>query len=122
MDYKWHKIFESLEEALQNIPLNTLHSLRIEMNKICLSHTRKGLNALEDACPHKLIPISKGTVNELDEVVCMWHHYCFDTKTGYETTGKNIRPIKTFPLQERNDGYYIGIPSRNIAKIDEFSY
>ena len=120
-EYKWHKIFESEEEAAQTVPLNALYSLRIEMKKICIAHTKRGLAALEDACPHKLIPLSKGHINELDEIVCVWHQYCFDTHTGYEMTGKNIRPARAYPIESREDGIYVGIPTR-MAKVDEFSY
>lgn len=120
-EIKWHKLFESMEEATQMIPLNTLHSLRIEAKKICISHTKRGFSAMEDACPHKLIPLSKGMVNEFDEIVCMWHKYCFDAQTGYEMTGKNIRPVRVYPIEAREDGVYVGIPSK-APKVDEFSY
>ena len=118
---KWYKLFESLEDATQNIPLNTLYSIRIDIRKICISHTQKGISAMEDACPHKLIPLSKGLINELDEIVCVWHQYCFDTQTGDEMTGKNIRPARIYPLEEREDGLYVGLPTR-VQKVDEFSY
>jgi nitrite reductase/ring-hydroxylating ferredoxin subunit len=52
----------------------------------------------------------------------MWHAYCFDAKTGYEKTNKNIRPVKTFALEERSDGYYLRLPTQSIAKAEEFSY
>jgi len=110
-----------MEDATQNIPLNTLYSFRIDLKKVCISHTKRGLLALEDACPHKLIPLSKGYVNELDEIVCVWHKYCFDAQTGYEMTGKNIRPARAYPIEEREDGIYVGIPFKP-AKVDEFSY
>ncbi len=119
--YKWHKLFESIEEATQTIPLNTLYTVRIELKKICLSNTKRGLSAMDDACPHKLIPLSKGYINELDEIVCVWHKYCFDARTGYEMTGKNIRPVRVYPLEEREDGLYVGLPAP-IVKVDEFSY
>ncbi len=120
-EYKWHKLFESIEDAKLAIPINTLYTVRIEMKKICISHTKRGLNALEDACPHKLIPLSKGYINEIDEIVCVWHKYCFDAQTGYEMTGKNIRPARVYPLEEREDGLYVGLPAR-VSKVDEFSY
>jgi nitrite reductase/ring-hydroxylating ferredoxin subunit len=118
---RWHKIFESVEEAIQQIPLNTLYSLRIDIRKICITHTSRGFSAMEDACPHKLIPLSKGYVNEHNEVVCVWHKYCFDTATGYEMTDKNIRPVKVYPLEVREDGLFIALPTRP-QKTDDFSY
>jgi nitrite reductase/ring-hydroxylating ferredoxin subunit len=121
LEIKWHKLFETMEEAIQTVPANTLYSLRIEMKKICISNTKRGLSAMEDACPHKLIPLSKGFVNEFDEIVCVWHKYCFDTQTGYELTGKNIRPVRVYPIEEREDGVYVGIPAK-VPKVDEFSY
>jgi nitrite reductase/ring-hydroxylating ferredoxin subunit len=120
-EIKWHKIFDSMEEATEAIPLNSLYSVRIDIKKICISHTKRGLSAMEDACPHKLVPLTKGYINEFDEIVCQWHKYCFDTHTGYELTGKNIRPVRIYPIEEREDGIYIGVPTR-VQKTDEFSY
>ena len=120
-EIKWHKLFESMEDAVHHIPLNTIYSSRIEMKKICIVHTKHGLSAMEDACPHKLIPLSKGHINTSDEIVCVWHKYCFDPLTGIETTEKNIRPARIYALQEQEDGLYIALPAC-IEKVDEFSY
>jgi nitrite reductase/ring-hydroxylating ferredoxin subunit len=120
-NYQWHKIFDSLEEAQQSVSLHGISSIRVEQHKICLAHNQAGIFAVEDYCPHKLIPLSKGHLNEKGEIVCMWHQYCFNLKTGRETTGKHIRPVKLFPIEVREDGVYVRIPIK-IVKKDPFSY
>lgn len=116
-----HKIFESLEEAKNQIPLNMIYSLRIDFRNICIVRNEIGFFALEDACPHKLIKLSKGNLNKLNQIECTWHGYTFDVETGKEMTGKNIRNVKTFELEANEEGYFILLPKEEETR-DEFSY
>jgi nitrite reductase/ring-hydroxylating ferredoxin subunit len=120
-DYQWHRLFASESEAKQTIPLHSFSSFRVEWKKICVVHITEGFFAIEDLCPHKLIPLSKGALNAQGNLVCMWHQYTFDVCTGQEVTAKNIRNVKTFPLEFRQDGVFVGIPLK-IQPKDEFSY
>lgn len=119
-EIKWHKIASSKEQFIEEVPLYTAKSLYLGLKKICLLHTERGLYALEDACPHKLIKLSKGKITADNTIICPWHEYTFDICTGQEVTGKNIRPAKTYTLQEREDGMYVGIPEE--PERDEFSF
>ena len=118
---QWYKIFDTEQDAYASVPVNSFYTLRFGFTKVCIIHLKKGLFAIEDACPHKLIPLSKGCINEQDQIVCMSHQYTFDLKTGEEMTGKNIRNVKTFPLEVRDDGIYLGLPVKTSPK-DDFSY
>ncbi len=118
--WEWHKIFDSLDQAEQKISLDHIHPIRLGLQKICLVRTAQEWFAIEDACPHKLIPLSKGELNAQNQIVCVWHQYCFDLSSGEEQTGKNIRPLKYFPLEVRSDGLYLGLPPK--TPRDEFSF
>lgn len=118
--YKWYKIFDSLAHAQQMIPVKKMQTIRKGLKKIVLVHNSRGLFALEDACPHKLVPLSQGQLNEREEIVCFWHQYTFEPSTGEEVTGKNIRPCKLMPLLEKSDGLYLGIPE--MPPQDDFSF
>ena len=62
------------------------------------------LTALIDKCPHQGKRLSDGWCEE-NKVVCPYHRYSFDLKTGLGSgTG-----IDVFPLSEREDGLYVGI-------------
>ena len=106
---EWVKIYESEAAALQEIPLAKARQLVVKNEKICLAHTRFGLFAVADACPHLGESLSKGTTNYLNEVVCPWHSYRYNLQTGAECKYRT-RPARTFLLENRSDGLYIGVP------------
>ncbi|MCU0444086.1 MAG: Rieske (2Fe-2S) protein [Microscillaceae bacterium] len=120
MKKSWHKLFESEAAAKAQIPINDLVTFRLGFKKICVVHTEAGLFALEDACPHKMIALSKGKINEKGQIVCFWHQYSFDLQTGKEMTGKIIRNAKVYPLKTREDGLYVQLPDDKPK--DEFSF
>lgn len=106
--YNWHKVYASVEEATQTVPLRKLQKLEIDGRQICFAHTHAGFFAVDDACPHLGYSLSRGTTNYLNEVVCPWHSYRFNLQTGFECEYRS-RNAKTHPVEVREDGIYIGI-------------
>jgi nitrite reductase/ring-hydroxylating ferredoxin subunit len=104
---KWYKVFDSEEEAQKAIPMNKAVTVLINNQKLCLAKNTSGFFATEDACPHLGAALSKGNCNNFGEIVCPWHSYRFNLKTGHETTGKGMG-VKTFPVEIRENGLYIG--------------
>jgi nitrite reductase (NADH) small subunit len=50
---------------------------------ICVAQIQGQLAALDNECPHRGGPLSEGTI-ENGRVVCPWHGWSFDPKTGAE--------------------------------------
>jgi nitrite reductase (NADH) small subunit len=48
---------------------------------ICLANVGGELSALDNWCPHRQGPLGQGWV-EGDMVVCPWHSWSFDARTG----------------------------------------
>ncbi len=48
---------------------------------ICLVNVNGELSALDNWCPHRRGPLGQGWV-EGEAVVCPWHSWTFDVKTG----------------------------------------
>lgn len=78
--------------------------------------------ALEDRCPHRLVPLSAGkTVNGLVE--CGYHGLRFDAEgacafvPGQDQAPKNTA-IKKFPVAERHALIWIWMGEENLAKED----
>jgi nitrite reductase (NADH) small subunit len=50
-----------------------------------------------DECPHRWAPLSEGAVED-NRVVCPWHGWSFDPKTGAELTnpqgGTTVYPVR----------------------------
>ncbi|MDN5201573.1 Rieske 2Fe-2S domain-containing protein [Fulvivirgaceae bacterium BMA10] len=105
---KWYKIFNSLEIATQKIPVNTAKLLLIGDRRICLAHTLEGFFAVSDTCTHLGESLSKGNLNYLNEVICPWHSYRFNLKTGEECE-RRCRALETYAIKLTNDGLFIGL-------------
>lgn len=116
----WHKLYNSLEEAEKSLRINQHKAFWADMKKVCLIRTKEGFYAIEDACPHMMTSLSKGILTKEQELECPWHKYRFDVRTGEETTGKNIRNVKTFVLEENEKGFCVAVPKEE--EKDEFSF
>ncbi|HEX8059325.1 MAG TPA: Rieske 2Fe-2S domain-containing protein [Cyclobacteriaceae bacterium] len=104
----WIKVFES-PEAARNVLLNARPQLVVIGDKrICLVFQNETLFAIEDKCSHNGESLSKGTVNYLGEVICPWHGYRFNLKTGRES-GERSHDLVIYPVKENEEGVFIGI-------------
>ena len=120
---KWYKLFQSVEEAGQKVPLNTTKRARIGTQKVCIAHTVEGFFAVDDECTHMRASLSQGHLNDYSEIICPWHSYRFCLKTGAEKGGKNTRVLETHQIEEREDGLYLGLyKEEKPPQRDEFSY
>jgi len=61
--------------------------------------------ALENSCPHQGGPIAEGWVEDFT-VVCPWHAWCFDVRTGSMTLG-DFAIIPRFEVRVEQDGIYL---------------
>ena len=105
---RWYRIFHSLEEANQRIPSGTLELVRLGKRRICLAHTTQGYRAFSDTCTHLSASLSKGKLNYLDEVICPWHEYRFDTVTGMECASRSASLVM-YQIELREDGLFLGL-------------
>jgi len=62
----------------------------------------------EEACPHNGGPLSEGLIRD-GAVVCPWHWYAFDLRTGAcRTTGGYA--LRRFPVVERDGEPFVALP------------
>ena len=108
--YKWHKI-ANIESDLEFAP-NNLLQIDVAGKKICIA---KGNNlyACAAKCPHAGGIIADGFVNDLDIITCPLHRYKFSLQNGRNISGEGYY-LKTYPVQTRSDGIYIGIEESGI--------
>lgn len=77
------------------------------------------LSAMEDACPHRLVPLSRGKrVN--DEIRCGYHGMCFSaegecTHVPGQTNIPSAARVKTFPLILRHGFAWIWMGDKELA-------
>jgi nitrite reductase/ring-hydroxylating ferredoxin subunit len=67
--------------GVMDVPINRARSFRVGERSIALYHTAKGFFASDNQCPHRGGPLGEGDIIG-DEIVCPWHLWGFDTRTG----------------------------------------
>ena len=68
---------------------------------ICLANVNGELSALDNICPHRQGPLGQGWV-EGEAVICPWHSWAFNTKTGEAEYPVHER-VDVFPLKVDGD-------------------
>ena len=74
---------------------------------LALSRTEDGWGAVSNRCPHQGGPLGEGLI-EGEWLVCPWHGWEYDPKTG-ETPGPFDDRVACFPVEQRGDGIYVGV-------------
>jgi nitrite reductase/ring-hydroxylating ferredoxin subunit len=104
----WIKIFSSDAEAKTQILSDKPRLLVVYGKRICITLHNDVFYAVQDACSHNGESLSKGHVNYLGEIICPWHNYQFDLKTGRECQSRS-HDLQTFPVKSDESGFFIGI-------------
>jgi nitrite reductase/ring-hydroxylating ferredoxin subunit len=105
---EWVKIFSSETEGRTKLAGKKTQLLVLNGVRICLAAYHDEFYAFQDACSHNGESLSKGTVNFLGEVICPWHNYRFEVKTG-KACDSDCQDLKTYPVKYDSTGFFIGI-------------
>ena len=65
---------------------------------ICLARLGGVLSAVDNACPHRRAPLAEGWIED-DKLVCPWHSWTFDLKTGLAAYPVGEK-VEVFALKE----------------------
>lgn len=103
---RWYKIADSAESLKNTIPLNKTRQVTANGKRICIANSSNGLYAIKDKCPHNGALLSHGFCTDDGFIVCPLHRYHFSLETG---KGSGLY-VDIYELQEREDGFYVGIP------------
>jgi 3-phenylpropionate/trans-cinnamate dioxygenase ferredoxin subunit len=66
-------------------------------------------------CPHAGAPMTDGYIDGACNVVCPVHQLKFNLKNGRDTNGEGYK-LKTYPVEVRADGIFIGIDEGGLFK------
>jgi thiamine pyrophosphate-dependent acetolactate synthase large subunit-like protein/nitrite reductase/ring-hydroxylating ferredoxin subunit len=75
---------------------------------LCMTHFQGRYGALDNKCPHQGGPLGEGSI-ENGLLRCPWHGWDYDPLTG-KAPGYDDG-VETFPVEEREDGIYVGLPA-----------
>jgi 3-phenylpropionate/trans-cinnamate dioxygenase ferredoxin subunit len=105
---EWIKIFSDVDEAMKRIQAGRPQLLIVHGRRICLTLVDDTFLAVQDACSHNGESLSKGHINYLGEIICPWHNYRFDLRSG-KACDSSSPDLKTYPVKVNESGFFIGI-------------
>jgi 3-phenylpropionate/trans-cinnamate dioxygenase ferredoxin component len=76
--------------------------------KVVLVRWEGEIFALEDRCSHRDFPLSDGEVED-GQLECVFHGARFDIRTGKATQLPAIRPVRTFPVEIREERIFVQV-------------
>ena len=102
---KWIRIAESKDTLSKMVALNRVTIFNVDGYAICIGKNISGLYAVKNKCPHEGYGFNGGWCTDEGKFVCPVHRYGFDVETG---RGGGTY-VKTYALEERPEGMYVGI-------------
>ncbi len=67
---------------------------------ICLANVNGIISAMDNVCLHRGGPLGQGVIDG-DKVVCPWHGWAWDPKTGQAGHNPNAR-VAVYPIKVEN--------------------
>ncbi len=109
--YTWYKLANNINEL--QFPESGLTEIEMGGKKICISLHKEQLFASAAKCPHAGGKMSEGYIDALGNIVCPVHRYKYCLQNGRNSSGEGYF-LKTYPIEKRDDGVYIGIEEGGI--------
>lgn len=92
--------------TLEECPPGSLRPVMVGPDPVVLANVEGDLHAIRDRCSHEDLPLSDGDL-EGSIVVCPHHGARFDVTSGAARGLPAVRPVKSYPVEIREDGVYI---------------
>ena len=73
----WVRVLDEAE-----LPVGTRRVVELDEFDLLLIHTADRLHAINNACPHLMLPLNDSEVGDDGSITCRWHESCFDLETG----------------------------------------
>lgn len=107
----WYKIAMHINE----IPFGANHLAIVKAGnkKLCVANNGGTLTAFAPTCPHAGGMLVNGFLDAAGNIVCPLHRYKFNTRNGFNCSGEGYH-LKTYPVEEKADGWYVGIEEGNL--------
>lgn len=112
--YSWYKIAESHADLPWQD--NHLCEVIVKGKTICVAKHDNSVFACAHKCPHAGGHLADGFIDALGHVVCPLHRYKFSLINGRNTSGEGYY-LKTYPVEERADGIYVGIEENSFFSL-----
>ena len=102
MNESWIEIKDIKVSANEDTDKPFLSQVLVAGRKLCLLKFRQKWYAMNAKCPHANGPMAAGFVNAEGKIVCPWHRFAFDLKTGQSDSGGYC--LNMYEIREKKDG------------------
>jgi len=92
--------------TLEDCPPGSLNTVMVGMDPVVVANVDGSIFAVLDRCSHEDLPLSDGET-EGAVIVCQYHGARFDLTSGAPRGLPAVKPIRTYPVEIREDGIYI---------------
>jgi nitrite reductase (NADH) small subunit len=89
--------FQKLATESDLPPLDEAKEFFCGDKAICIANVNGTYSALDNVCPHRGGPLGQGMI-EAGKVVCPWHGWAWDPKTGAADQDPNTK-VQVYPLR-----------------------
>jgi nitrite reductase/ring-hydroxylating ferredoxin subunit len=96
--------------SLADLPAGEMAELELDGNNIVLCHVDGEVHAIDGYCPHQMGPLGQGALNG-HTVVCPWHAWEFDCRTGACEFNPSI-VIAKYRTEVRDGVVFVDVPER----------
>ena len=99
----WHRALDRDE-----LPEGRVKPVTCDGTTVAMTNYDGEYHALDNECPHQGGPLGEGSIED-GFLRCPWHGWDFYPDSG-ETPGEFDDCVTTYPVEEREDGIYVGFP------------
>jgi len=103
MKMRWVKFADSLDELSERLNKRESLVILVDQQAVLLVHHQNEFYLVKNKCPHQGAKLDTAHCED-GHIVCPWHHYGFDLKTG---RGAGLY-LENYPIEFRSDGVYAG--------------
>jgi len=94
---------------ISDVPFGRTKAFDIDGRRIALFHTRDGIFATDNTCPHRGGPLAEGDLIG-NEITCPWHLWGFDVVTG-ACPGNPEMTVATHEVRIEGDSVLVRLSS-----------
>jgi toluene monooxygenase system ferredoxin subunit len=87
-----------------------MRPVEVDGRRVLLVNVDGRINAFEDRCAHKGVPLSQGRLRGA-ELVCWAHEWQYDACTGEGTNPRGVS-VRRFPVEVRDGDIWVDVAER----------
>lgn len=107
---RWERV---QDDRLMALAEGSLLRLIVRKQALVFVRMKGALYAMDDHCPHQGAALSGGWLEDC-YVVCPFHQFHFDPKTGRSKHGSTVN-VPVYPLREEEEAVLVGFPYTTIS-------